>query len=130
MGMRMDSCSSEAKNFALRASLLMARQSPVSKDAGFLHAIIEREALAHKNARGFVFKRSEELCPAGKPPYGAPKPRSYEICLAAHHGSHDGENYHPRQQSDSDGYQKHEDIGYGKSFFMVMGFVLRSNYKR
>ena len=53
----------------------MARQSPVSKDAGFLHSIIEREALAHKDARGFVFKRSEELCPEGKPPYGAPKPR-------------------------------------------------------
>ena len=62
----------------------MARQSPVSKDAGFLHAIIEREALAHGNAQGFAFKRSAELCPAGKPPYGAPKPRSYEICLAAH----------------------------------------------
>lgn len=54
----------------------------------------------------------------------------YEIYLAAHHGSHDGEKYHPRQQSDRDGYQKHEDIGYGKSFFMVMGSVLRSNYKR
>ena len=130
MGMRRDSCSSEAQNFALRASLLMARQSPVSKDAGFLHAIIERDSLAHGNAQGFVFKRSEELCPAGKPPYGAPKPRSYEICLAAHHASHDGEKYQPRQQSDSDGYQKHEDIGYGKSFFMVMGSVLRSNYKR
>ena len=66
MGMRRDSCSSEAQNFALRASLLMARQSPVSKDAGFLHSIIEREALAHKDARGFVIERSEELCPEGK----------------------------------------------------------------
>ena len=66
MGMRRDSCSSEAKNFALRASLLMARQSPVSKDAGFLHAIIERDSLAHGNAQGFVFKRSEELCPEDK----------------------------------------------------------------
>ena len=31
----------------------MARQSPVSKDAGFLHAIIERDSLAHGNAQGF-----------------------------------------------------------------------------
>ena len=85
MGMRRDSCSSEAKNFALRASLLMARQSPVSKDAGFLHAIIERDSLAHGNAQGFVFKRSEELCPAGKPPYGAPKPRVERRGVFARH---------------------------------------------
>ena len=154
----------------------MARQSPVSKDAGFLHVIIERDSLAHGNAQGFVFKRSEELCPEGKPPYGAPKPRVERRGVFARHnrkrsarawecagirvrakrrtlpygqaslwrakapflrdmprrssGSHDGENYHSRQQSDRDGYQKHEDIGYGKSFFMVMGSVLRSNYKR